>query len=309
LSVATEQTDFSEPKAKTGPKADRFVIYDFLKIFAALGITMFHADTNGPLAWFWGSGLVIFLFFIGFAPGKDKGVGDYLRTRSYRLLMPWAVWSVAYWLLHLVRGTVWIPGVTVDISRLLVGTSVHLWFLPFAFIAGLLLLLVRRTGYDNFWATLALFSVVVAACLIAAGPLDGFEPIRQWVLSMPVLLVGAFARSWSHDAGKVLIIMLGSVAVAAVGTFMGVEGLNTGLVGLTLCTIALAYRGPVIPLLQRLGNLIMGIYLIHVAMLLVVYKFLPQVAANPLTLGAAAFLMSAGAVAVIRLHPLGRQIT
>lgn len=61
------------------------------------------------------------------------------RSRAQRLLLPWLVWSAIYGAMKLAE--VAVTGVPLRHEfapwMWLVGTAIHLWFLPFAFVTSL----------------------------------------------------------------------------------------------------------------------------------------------------------------------------
>lgn len=113
--------------------------FDYARLLAVFGIVLFHSGAPGAA---WGYvGLPFFLLLLGVfaAPAAARlSTAAYARTRARRLLTPWLIWSAIYAALLAVQAARNGRPVLADFdaSMLLTGPALHLWFLPFAFVAG-----------------------------------------------------------------------------------------------------------------------------------------------------------------------------
>ncbi|MEM6854589.1 MAG: acyltransferase family protein, partial [Planctomycetota bacterium] len=130
-----------------GPSGSpRYPVLDGLRIVAMMDIVSIHVTGHYLL---WGMGLPVFII-VAVALGLRKpelpewsGLRGAARKRAVRVLMPWVVWTVFFALNRMfwagVDSEKTIAGLFYP-WMLLGGTSMHLWFLPFIFVAELAVL-------------------------------------------------------------------------------------------------------------------------------------------------------------------------
>jgi hypothetical protein len=198
--------------------------WDRLRIAAMLDIVAFHVTGEHGL---FGIGLPLFLLLsIALAVQRPEPppTRSFVQRRIQRLLVPWLFWCA---LLALLRAEVarhhggrgdewWTPWM------LLYGPEVHLWFLPFIAVAGLVAHLAQRASLG-----LPARATQGAALLLAASALalDGLgtlpDPIHQWCFaaaSIPLgLAVGGAVRAGSvrgEIRGEVTRVAVGFVVLA-----------------------------------------------------------------------------------------------
>lgn len=179
----TAISDESAPRTATN---NRLALYDALKCVAAFGVIMFHAGVDHKDVWL--SGMFLFLFFLGYHAATGRATLDYVIGRFRRLIIPWFFWCAVYWGLYAVRGEAWMPFDPIDWSTVLVGTNVHLWFLPFAFGACVLLASVNHLWT---WTLPRVLASLVAVFALCGAILLVLEPVAD--LSVVVLLAGVLA--------------------------------------------------------------------------------------------------------------------
>lgn len=206
------------------PKSDRKCLrqdIEILRIASAFGIVWFHAGRD-----VWGigyGGLVVFLilssFFSTARSGKRSTIRQILSRRASRLLVPWALWMVLYGirnhfidrdLVETDRG--WFNGV-------LAGTQIHLWFLPYAFAAGVVLdLLAPRANLAWLGRICALAAVAILGTISLWWPwaVSHGYPTQQYCHAAAALLIGVFlacaprvGRAWLP---VLVVVVLGSAA-------------------------------------------------------------------------------------------------
>jgi hypothetical protein len=185
---------------------------DCLRFAAAAGIVAFHLQLPGDVI-----GLAALNFFtillVHFAVTKSKVSGpDALTKQAKRLLGPWLFWCAIYgiakasdWWLH--------GGQEFSFWMVLTGPSIHLWWLPFAFVA------VAVAQRSDFY--LATFAVLVWAL----GRLHSGPPFDQWDFVLSSVIYGrALCQDWKWriPAMALCLIMTGSTqfAIAAIAVHL-----------------------------------------------------------------------------------------
>lgn len=289
---------------------------ELLRFFSALGIVWFHLRAPGGRVAY--SGLPLFVIVSAYFTIGTAGRGDWTQFwtgRLQRLALPWIAWSAFYLALDFYRYGGLSPDshlVTLGQS-LLIGGSLHLWFLPFLLlVSGPVRLAARRigSGNDTLWLTLACLPLALGA-LYAHSRVLFPAPFAQWSMALPAVCYGVIAaEGWRWDMRGVSALFLAALAATAFATSS-----TDGLLQLAIAAAAfeLALRldlGPRLPLgidLLALGRLSFGIYLIHPFCILIYFKFLP---ADGHSLGEvfAVFLMAACFTAVMQRLPGLRRL-
>ena len=157
-------------------------LVDYCRLVAVLGIVWFHTEVPGERVGY--IALPVFLIFLTLASHSS------LSNRTRRLLVPFLVWSGIFASLRMFSAYYtggplfsW-----VEPRMILTGTSIHLWFLPFAFLVAVVAPVLQASR------------VVVVLPMIAAGvmavlPADLPVPWYQWTFALvPVLTGFAFTR-------------------------------------------------------------------------------------------------------------------
>ncbi|WP_417806596.1 acyltransferase family protein [Thioclava sp.] len=150
---------------------------DYIRLLAAFAIVWFHSNAPGhQLAYL---GLPFFLVLLGL-PSRAS-----LKVKARRLLRPFVVWSLIYSGAKMVQALLrhepplgWL-----EPWMLMTGTSLHLWFLPFAFVVSLLYL------RDHPKWLLGLMPVVGALAMIVFAKVLS-PPFAQWAFGIVPLTLG-----------------------------------------------------------------------------------------------------------------------
>jgi peptidoglycan/LPS O-acetylase OafA/YrhL len=303
-------------KAKAKGKDYRRAI-DLLRFLAALGIVLDHTLAWGVVGY---PALGLFLILTSYF-----GVGSYRRTggdnfwaaRARRILIPWLVWCAFYRIVwELVSDA---PFTLVsDPFTLLIGPSIHLWFLPFAVFALIFIPTIARdveTKPQLIRASIALVPVAVVLGLIhAKAGLEGWQiagspipqPVPQWAFSLPIYIWGALAAV-GHRIGQPLIPMASAAVITAI---MLVLDWDIASAQVLLCAVVfeifyrLPWKGE---WMTKLAGYAFGIYLLHPFFLLVGYKLFGTDMHKGLGF-AVAFFGSWGATWVLKRLPVARDL-
>lgn len=287
---------------------------DAARFIGALGIVWFHEQA--PFAWIGYAALPMFMAFVLYfslsqvdAPATRANV----MARGRRLLLPWLAWSVIYGLAKVADALV--GGVPIssefEIWMLLTGTKIHLWFLPFAFVAGLLMQQLMSAG--NF--TSRRFGILSAGFLAyqvvffwLLTDYDFGRPLHQWMFVMPACYLGFMLRLTGEQPGRLLTIAVMTIAAVVLAN---AAGWNHGgiqmVIATLLCVLAIAVSIPASPLTDFLASLSLGIYLIHPFFHAVLMRLI-DVAPGTWTFTLLVAGLSILAVAVMKQTPFLRRI-
>ena len=170
---------------------------DYARLIAAIGIIVFHVGAPGAAVGYAALPFFLMLLLIlAFPAALRQDFASYARSRASRLIWPWLTWSLVYGSLKAAK--VIIGGKTVSSEfmpwMLLTGPALHLWFLPFAFIACIAmwplarrfksLQILGRTVCTVLGLSLSV-SILMATQDRVAPP-----PLAQWLYALPAVFVG-----------------------------------------------------------------------------------------------------------------------
>lgn len=262
-------------------------------------------STEGYLA------LALFLILIGFLSVRSLargGVRRFWLGRLVRFFLPWLVWSAFFLALNIWRGG-WgqiLPARPLD---LLIGPSIHLWFLPFVILASplIIVLQLKLTSPARVWLA-ALTAVPLAVGAIWAHDQANLpEPVAQWAFATMPLVFGLLSAMGQHHRVTAAPLLF-AILTCAIAGFGFRSPLAAYLLGAAVLFEILWRIDIQLPRLAQLGQLSFGIYLVHPFFILVWFYF--GGVGYPPALGAVAvFAASAVCIFVIRLVPAGRLIS
>ncbi len=219
------------------------------------------------------AGLAYFLVLVpafGLAGVASASASTFLPARARRLLLPWVIWSAIYAALKLGLmaierrhvGNLFAPFMIVT------GTSLHLWFLPYAFVASLCLPPVRQLAIGlRRPAFLLLMAAILLASLMSFLPALHHQPDppwAQWAYGLPSLVAGlALGLAWlrRENARLVSLFLLAVTAIAwLVGWRDGVLQLVVAVSAILAC---LVWPSPTTRFSAFCTRHSMGVYLVH----------------------------------------------
>lgn len=164
-------------------RAERNGLIDYGQFLAALGIVWFH--TQAPGFRFAYIALPFYLVLLSMPSSAS------VSTRAKRLLLPFVTWSLVFAMLSTALSLKnneppfdwwrW--------NMILSGTWIHLWFLPFAFIAGLVSPWLRHP-------LASLGAAMLTATLIALNGSPQTTPFSLWAFGAIPVFVGIAFFSW-----------------------------------------------------------------------------------------------------------------
>jgi fucose 4-O-acetylase-like acetyltransferase len=271
-----------------------------LRTISVFCIVWFHANITGhDLAY---SGLIIFLILSMYLAGRQSASFEAsIRKRFTRLLVPWMIWFAIYGIVNISKGKPPVEFNNGILAGILAGPSIHLWYLPYMFLA-----LISFDGLRGHISGRNL----ATACAILTGIAFGCVPYwrqtsielgypwAQYIHALPGLLLGIFFlyyRELQPYMAKSLVLMILILACARISY----EGMGTPyavgiLAGYLIANHTLTQNSPLF--LAALGRYAFGIYLIHILFLRIIGKL--DILSGPLV-PIAAFLLSLTAIAAI----------
>ncbi len=243
----------------------RLASIDYAKLAAAVGIVLFHSGAPG--AWIGYAGLPFFVMLLVLnttALVEGRRFGGFLAARARRILLPWVVWSAIYTSFKILDYMLYGSSRPFELSAnmLLIGPTLHLWFLPFAFAVSLLLFPVSsRLGALNRLSGQAALGLLTMGLLWLAQWIELPAPFAQWVFVLPSVSMGlAFVVSKDH-AAAIYGVACAIVLVAVL------SGWTTGLAQFafasTLLAFCLSYQAPATKASIFASDISLTVYLLH----------------------------------------------
>jgi hypothetical protein len=233
-------------------KADHNGLIDYARFVAALGIVWFGVQVPGN--WIAYIAVPFFLVLLTMSSGPD------LATRAKRLLVPYVIWSLVFAALNtafaIKRQNP--PFDWWEWHMILSGTWMHLWYLPFAFLAGLL-----SPWFQHPLATIG--AAILTATLLALHGTPEAEPWGYWAFGLIPVLVGIAHFSWGWRLAVTTLVS--SWLILYFGRPSPEN--TTILLGTGLALVILSNRLPQTPLSEWCARLSIWIYLAHPLVIIV----------------------------------------
>ena len=269
--------------AKQGAKPGYNRALDLARFVAAFGIVWDHA--RAPYADVGYTALALFLIlasFLGMGSFERSGGPGFWAARAKRIAVPWLFWCLVYRVVYEVVSDEPFALLSEPFS-LLIGPSIHLWFLPFDMIALMAIPYLSRfvrTPRALAWGCDLLVAVALPlgwlhAQVGLAGWFFSFsqapQPLPQWYYATPIFLYGALAAV-GHRLGLVWMPVAAAAVVSAalfVATpeFASVQMILAALLFEAIWRVKITGTWP-----TRLASYAFGIYLMHPAFMLVAFK-------------------------------------
>lgn len=265
------------------PKTEYRRSLDLARFVAAFGIVWDHA--RAPYADVGYTALSLFLIlasFLAMGSYERSGGPGFWASRAKRIVVPWLFWCLAFRIVHEVMSDE--PFVLLsEPFSVLIGPSIHLWFLPFDMIALLLIPIFStwiRSERELIMSCLLLVCVAIPlGWLHAQVGLEGWlysmskapQPLPQWYFALPIFMYGAFAAA-GHRLGKTFYPLAAAFVVSAAlmviqPGFASVQMFLAAVIFEALWRFKIVGTWP-----TKLASYAFGIYLMHPAFMLVAFK-------------------------------------
>lgn len=256
---------------------------DFGRFVAAFGIVWDHA--RAPYADIGYTALALFLVLTSFL-----AVGSFERSdgkrfwlaRVQRIALPWLFWCAFFRLVYEVVSDEPFQLLS-DPWTLLIGPSIHLWFLPFVMIFLVTIPWVSR--FIDRPGRMYLAAAILVAVSIPLGLLHaklapqawfinpaGFpQPLPQWFFALPLFWFGAVLAAGKR-MGLVWPVILAAAVISAVlyqrsPEFASVQMILAAVIFEAVWRVNIKGAWP-----TWLAGFAFGIYLLHPATMLVAFK-------------------------------------
>lgn len=303
--------DAASPGAASA--ATRNGAVDALRLAAAVVIVLFHADAPGGSWMSAAMGVFTALLTYYVANGARDGLPALgaIRARAGRLLLPFLLWFAISVALLTADALVGGQDPWGDLRRWLpwTGTMGQLWFLPWAFVVSLVVMALHplaRRAHGG--AALGLIAAVAALIHVV----DAEGTLRPWSNGTAVLLayLPAAGFGWAialqrTRPGRLVAFALLSILLGLLAREWAFQ--RQLIVGVPLVVAALL-AGPVLRGLPLwVADLAMGIYLVHIAVIAIALRFLPD-ATTRLDLALVTLAVSAVATLMARRTAVGRVL-
>lgn len=240
---------------------------EFLRIISAFGIIYFHSgvEIGREIAY---GGLIFFTSISTYFATLSKSKRN-LLFRVKRLIIPYFIYSILYGVYNLIVEGVFIPTQDNRNSILLATPSIHLWFLPFIFIALITIDYFRSFILKKWGATLVgIFAIILILLSPIWREFDYISPYGQYAHATPALLIGIFLGGSKNNfvksiifAGIILSIL---IIVCKQIPYVGITYL-TGI--LPLCFLFNSndkkYKQDENSFIIHISSTTFGVYLIH----------------------------------------------
>lgn len=179
---------------------------ELLRTVCSFGIVWFHAQAMPGHA-FAHSALLVFLCLSSYLPDYQKGTFfTRLKSRGERLLLPWITWFSLYAIIYFYnRHELLKQGVHPFNWVLSGGASIHLWYLPFAFLA---LTVIDASELSFGKRPLLVFCGSVSLLLITTSNswspwiIETSQPWQQYAFSICAVLLGPIFKALSATERK-----------------------------------------------------------------------------------------------------------
>lgn len=239
---------------------------EFFRILSVFGIVWFHSciDIGRNIAY---GGLIFFIIIAAYFATVSKREHRLLE-RVERLIVPFFVWGAFYGIISFVTKGNFYPENFTLIAKILVSPSLHLWFLPFIFVA-----LVTIDNFHDFLSMemVAIVIGLIVICLISLSPI--WQPIHyalpfgQYIHALPAVLIGIFFGIMKNIRRYVRIFLIVCVFCSIIVMIsMRLPSVGVAyLIGILPCLFL--FKGHCIDgrtlLIKKFSSSSFGIYLSH----------------------------------------------
>lgn len=246
---------------------------DYGRFVAVIIIVLFHA--NAPIGQLGPTAVAFFVVAMVFFSMRSKAAiqpfSQLIEARARRLLVPWLAWMAIYAAAKIAQNLVSGEDPIADLLAWLppTGTTGQLWFLPFAFVTSLLLaywaaelrtISKTRIGWAVLGSLTAFFTIIsFTSWTIIGAQWLGF---LIYIVYLPSLFFGILLTLAQTRKARIIIVC-GALVLGAIIASFGGDMTQQMLIGIPLAMIALEVRLPETIFARKLGQISMGIYLVH----------------------------------------------
>jgi len=281
-----------------------FPLQDLLRLLAVIGVVWLHVTYHGALIGWAELGRFAVPFFAGSGVYLAYGalwrhgyvsMLPYARARFRRVYLVFLAWSVIY------LGVRWANALLISrtgsVHTTLIdffwnGEAFHLWFLPFIFLATIGAFALAKLVRAAPWLRLPLIAILFALGLMLVlcrvpdvVPRLGYAALLSYESLPPCLLALALALVEIRFNALVDVPRLVSGSLLVVlwlvgGLMLGLQDNRalTTVAGFGFLLISLGWSTTArLPVIEHLGAIAFGIYLVHLLFVETIYQLLPRI--------------------------------
>lgn len=281
---------------------------EILRIIGAFGIVWFHSGQE-----LWGrrigySGLIIFVLISIYllTPKIKEDIHHIIYKKTNRLVLPWICWFFIYGIINISTSKSFLPHYGNILSDILAGPRMHLWYLPFLFIASTTIIYYNyllKTNKQIITVTLSII-LLLTTPLWRPLSLDLGMPWAQWFHAVPAVFIGLSIAYINVNFIYAVIIASISIWLIVIGQYgVGIPY----LVGCMLFIFSISLKNYAIKseIIPKISDSTYGIYLVHPLIYSVENRLGFQ---ENLMLPVVTFLVSLLVIIIIRKIPLVNKI-
>lgn len=238
---------------------------ELFRIISTVFIVAFHSKFSLDRDVFY-SGLVFFICTSVYLNAKSIYIHDYHLKTFNRLITPWIFWCLVYGVLNLTVSKPWFGGNQITLASILIGTHVHLWYLPFMFISLNLLNLLHLQFREEQLFKIALFCYVLlmlSAFKWRPASLGFVQPFPQYMHALPIIFIALSIRYVLSQHEKVIVFL---ILVSTTLCIQFNDLFMPYIIGFVMFYIAIRYQyffNFLPESIKKLSDLSFGIYLVH----------------------------------------------
>ena len=247
---------------------------DVLRIAAVVPVVYYHAGVLAQLPALMGMHALIAAAAI-FAARPSRGTAvEIVRKRLDRLLLPWLVFGVWHLLTAIRSGNY-------SSYMLLIGGSLHLWFVPFIFVVTSVVALYCRTRpWPTGWGRVVAWSLVALAAIhLECRMTPWLEKLPPWFQFFDGLTAVLVAAAVMSTPGRAINKALVAAAIASASVPLWVPWRTPAMMavspagfGTLLFVLVSLLPAGANRLTDFVGRASFGLYLMHMVVLYAVYK-------------------------------------
>jgi len=248
-----------------------------VRTFAMISIVGYHITWEPLFGIAFGlTSLQIIMCALAARPRKPRTLTARLAERRRRLLTPWLAWSALYACFEVTRAVVFGRPALGFLEPWMwaSGASFHLWFLPYAFVAALVVhgLVRLLAGVRAEVSTLGMATVgaLLLAWLRARKASWGLTmPFDLWADGLPAIAFGvALGRALAiADRERRAGVCFGALALATLAWYLGGALAERYVVAVAVVCLGLMWRPRERVWMSTLASLNLGVYLVHMLIL------------------------------------------
>jgi hypothetical protein len=206
-----------------------------------------------------------------------EAVVPFSISKARRLLLPWLFWSAVYLGVNFLKAAVQNREFSTAFKwyMLIAGSSIHLWFLPYAFAAALIVNLLQRWANHTRSSLDILISlicgiVLLFGCSVLMQSIQIPAPFIQWIFGLPAIIlgfcIGRIHAKVPRQAQWIFYCLItcttGVICLLLLYFDYGHIPVPYGIATVLGC-VGFLRNGKADPISQKCALLTYGIYLIH----------------------------------------------